>query len=212
MKLALIPGMLAMTIVMAGCQETTRVCDPGLTQECLCRPSVLGVQVCVGDGTSWGVCQCDPLPDGGIPPVDADHDGEVDADRDQVDADHDSSLDADLSQDGDLSIDSDVRDADAMDEPDEDIEPEECEGCHPGDERGSGCEIDVCNDECEWEATYECAPGDHRMCDGGGREFCLPSCEWSDQCCALRGDSCDRDDDCCPGLTCTLHGGRGRCS
>ncbi len=34
------------------------ICDPGVTQQCLCPGGDEGVQVCEDDGSAWGTCDC----------------------------------------------------------------------------------------------------------------------------------------------------------
>ena len=37
-----------------------QVCSPGETQQCFCIGGKTGVQVCNGDGSAWGTCECRP--------------------------------------------------------------------------------------------------------------------------------------------------------
>ena len=59
-------------MVGAGCTNTPpeivvegTACSPGATQECLCGPGQVGVQVCEDEGLAWGTCDCQAPPDGG---------------------------------------------------------------------------------------------------------------------------------------------------
>lgn len=72
------------------------------------------------------------------------------------------------------------------------------EGCTPGDTKSSGCgdcEINRCNQSCEWEcdlAPGNCAYGDLKNCtcwDGStGEKQCYPNCTWS--CCRYSNGTC----------------------
>jgi cysteine-rich repeat protein len=81
--------------LVPGCdgEGSKDVCDPGATQTCLCAGGVQGVQICSGDGSRWGDCDCS-VPDADVDTdADADLTGEPDVDAD-VDAADDAGCEA----------------------------------------------------------------------------------------------------------------------
>ncbi len=59
---------LMMSALACGGDDDATACVPGETLACLCPGSVAGVQTCLSDGSSFGTCNCLPIPtDGGVP-------------------------------------------------------------------------------------------------------------------------------------------------
>lgn len=69
------------------------VCEPGITQTCLCAGAEEGAQSCASDGASWSECDCG----------DSDADTDSDSDSD-TDTDADSDTDSDTDSDADTDV------------------------------------------------------------------------------------------------------------
>ncbi len=181
------------------------VCEPGATQECVCKDGV-GAQVCAADGQSWDACNCGSGSGGqaGWP------------------ASGDGGGGGAVGGDAGASVGGSAGSGPVVGEctPGETDSCGNCgtkscqsdgtwgtcdgEGCKPGNTKGSGCDQESCNKKCEWETKPSCSPGDCKSCtaEGGytGIKCCLPSsCSWSDQCCVPSGGSCGWIDTCCSG-------------
>ena len=200
---ALLPVLLGCSLLLlTGCEE--RICDPGITQTCVCPGALDGAQACTPSGTSWGDCECP-----------ADDDDATADDDDSASDDDDTGPDDDDSQppdddDTQPPDDDDTQppdDDDTQPPDDDDTQPPDDDDFGPPDDDDFGPPDDDDSGGPPNDGPTPCPGLDQSICDNSaicpfalgcscislpmlGGDVCLPNCNVPADCTALGNLQC----------------------